>query len=413
MSNPSDGGRAASAFGRVRGVAWRHRGLRAKRDRWVLGAGLAVVAAALVAGGVLLYQAAHQGKQITAYFSETIGVYPGSTVRILGVPVGTVDAVQPQGGQVKVTMTVNHGVAVPASVRALVIAPSVVSDRYVQLTPAYTTGPQVQPGAVIPVSRTAVPVEVDQVYSSLDKLAAALGPSGANKNGALSNLIKTGSANLSGNGVALHDMITEFGGLSKTLGDSSGNLYTSISNLQQFTTMLKDNNGQVKLAEQQLAQVSSFLSADRNDLAGALGQLSTALGQVQNFISSNRSLIKSNVTKLADITSILVKERASLAQTLDTAPLAVDNLLGAYDATHHTLDGRGDLNELCLGPSARKLGCSRPTTTSISPAGQTTAAPTGSVPVPLTQLSRVPPLPLPVAGTLYGTPEALLAGSHR
>ncbi|HEY7432829.1 MAG TPA: MCE family protein [Streptosporangiaceae bacterium] len=412
MSNSSDGGRATAAFGKFRGVAWRHRGSRTKRDRWVLGAGVAVVVAALVAGGVLLYQAAHQGEQITAYFSETIGVYPGSTVRILGVPVGTVDAVQPQGSQVKVTMTVNHGVRVPASVRALVIAPSVVSDRYVQLTPAYTSGPQVQPGAVIPVTRTAVPVEVDQVYASLDKLASALGPNGANSSGALSALIKTGSANLAGNGAQLHDMITEFGGLSKTLGDSSGNLYTTISNLQQFTTMLKDNNGQVKLAEQQLAQVSGFLAADRNDLAGALEQLSTALGQVKDFIGSNRGLIKSNVAKLASITSILVKERASLAQTLDTAPLAVDNLLNAYDAAHHTLDGRGDLNELCLGPSARKLGCHRPATTSLAP-DSAAAAPAGSVPVPLTELSRVPPLPLPVVGPMYGTPEALLAGSHR
>jgi virulence factor Mce-like protein len=412
MSNARDGGWAASTFGRVRGLGQRHRGQRTKRDRWVLGAGLAVVAAALVTGGVLLYQDAHQGKQVTAYFSETIGVYPGSTIRVLGVPVGTVDAVQPQGSQVKVTMTLAHGVEVPADARAVVVAPSVVSDRYVQLTPAYTSGPQLQAGAVIDASRTAVPVEVDQVYSSLTKLANALGPNGANKNGALSNAIKTGSANLAGNGVQLHDMITEFGGLSKTLGNSSGNLYTTLANLQLFTTMLKNNNGQVKQAEQQLAQVSAFLAGDRQNLGGALDQLSTALRQVQGFVGSNRSLIKSNVTKLAQITGILVKERASLAQALDTAPLAVDNLLNAYDASHHTLNGRGNLNELCLGSDARKLGCNTSAPTSLSPSADA-AAPAGSVPVPLTRLSAVPPLPLPVAGPLYGTPQALLAGSHR
>jgi phospholipid/cholesterol/gamma-HCH transport system substrate-binding protein len=387
--------------------------LNRMRDRWVLGAGAVVVAAALVAGGVLLYQAAHQGKQIIAMFGETIGVYPGSTVRVLGVPVGTVNAVQPQGGLVKVTMTLDHGIAVPASAKAVVIAPSVVADRYVQLTPAYTSGPQIAAGTVIPVSRTAVPVEVDQVYASLNKLAATLGPSGANKNGALSDLIKSGAANLAGNGAYLHQMITQFGGLSKTLGGSAGNLYTSISNLQRFTTMLKDNNGQVKLAEQQLAQVSAFLAGDRQNLAAALSQLATALGQVQNFVASNRGLIKSNVSKLAAITSILVKERASLAEALDTAPLAADNLLGAYDAAHRTLDGRGDLNELCLGPASRKLGCTAQPTTLAAPASAAVAAPGGSVPVPPGRLSAVPPLPLPVTGTLYGTPQALLAGGHR
>ena len=131
--------------------------LRTRRERLALGAGAVIVAAALVAGGVLLYRAGHQGKQVTAYFAETVGVYPGSTVRVLGVPVGAVDAVQPQGTQVKVTMTVNSGVSVPAGAKAVVIAASVVSDRYIQLTPAYTGGPQLADNATIPASRPGHP----------------------------------------------------------------------------------------------------------------------------------------------------------------------------------------------------------------------------------------------------------------
>src|SRR5258708_38047305 len=201
----------------------RHRDLlRTRRDRLVLGAGAAVVVAMLLAGGVLVYQATHRVKQITAYFAESIGVYQGSTVRVLGVPVGTVDSIQPAGVRVKVTMTLNNGVPVPANVDAVVVAPSVVADRYIQLTPAYTGGRQLADGAVIPLSRTAIPVEVDQIYASLTKLLTALGPEGANKNGALSQLIKTGAANLNGNGGDLHAMITEFGGLSKTLAGSAG-----------------------------------------------------------------------------------------------------------------------------------------------------------------------------------------------
>src|SRR5262249_55515454 len=154
-----------------------------RRDRLVLGIGAVVVAAALTAGGVLLYRATNHAKQITAYFAESIGVYPGSTVRVLGVPVGTVSSVQPQGSRVRGTMTLNDGGATPASADGVVIAPSVVADRYIQLPPAYTRGPQISDGAVIPITRTAVPVEVDQVYASLAKLANALGPNGANKNG--------------------------------------------------------------------------------------------------------------------------------------------------------------------------------------------------------------------------------------
>ena len=54
---------------------------------------------------------------------------------------------------------------------------------------------------------------------------------------------------------------------------------------------------------------------------------------MQQFIASNRSLLTSNVNKLASITDILSSERASLAEALDTVPLAADNVLNAYDAT--------------------------------------------------------------------------------
>jgi len=377
-----------------------------RRERLMLGIGAVIVAAVLVAGGVILYRTSHQGKQVTAYFTETIGVYPGSTVRVLGVPVGTVDAVQPQGTQVKVTMTVNSGVAVPADAKAVVVAASVVSDRYIQLTPAYSGGPELADNAVIPVSRTAVPVEVDQIYTSLYRFAQALGPNALNKNGALSELVKTGAANLTGNGAYLHAMITQFGALSKTLGDNSDNLFATITNLQVFTSMLKANDGQVRLAEQQLADVSGFLAADRQNLGAALNLLATALGQVQGFIANNRSLLKSNITKLASITRLLVDERASLTEAVNTIPLAVDNVVNAYDSTNRTLDGRGNLNELSMGPGAHDLQA-----ITSGGTGTGSAGPAGAVPLSPSALRAVPPLPLPAVG-LYGTPEAALAGGR-
>jgi phospholipid/cholesterol/gamma-HCH transport system substrate-binding protein len=402
MTTRSAGQLSATARGRL----GRARLVRTRRDRWVLGVGIAVLTVALAAGGILTYHAAHHGKQVTAYFAESIGVYPGSTVRVLGVPVGTVAAVHPAGPRVRVTITLNAGVAVPAGADAVAVAPSVVADRYIQLTPAYTHGPQIADGAVIPVSRTAVPVEVDQIYASLAKLATALGPSGANKNGAVSDVIKSGAANLAGNGAYLRSMITEFSGLSKTLGGSAGNLFATVAYLQQFTTMLKDNNGQVRLAEHQLAQVTGFLASDRQDLSAAITDLAVALSKIRAFVGSNRGLIESNVSKLAAITSLLVRERASLAEALDVAPLAADNLVNAYDAASHTLVARGYLGELIPGKTAAGAF----TTADAQPAPA--VAPLGSVPAPVSDLSWLPPLPLPAVGTVYATPQALLRGGR-
>src|SRR5487761_1216118 len=128
-----------------------------------IGALVAVAAViALISAGLVLLTGG-SSTQVTAYFTQTIGV-----------PVGTIDSVQPEGKQVKVTMTVNSGVPIPAKADAVVVAASVVADRYIQLLPAYTSGPRLASGAVIPASRTATPVEVDQLYSSLAKLATDL-----------------------------------------------------------------------------------------------------------------------------------------------------------------------------------------------------------------------------------------------
>ncbi len=134
------------------------------------------------------------GMKVSALFSQAVGVYPGSDLRVLGVRVGKIDSVRPEGRQVRVAMSIDRGVAVPAGAVAVAVAPSVVADRYIQLSPAYTGGPRLADHAVIPATRTATPVEIDQLYASISRLAAALGPNGANRKGALSNVLNTGAA---------------------------------------------------------------------------------------------------------------------------------------------------------------------------------------------------------------------------
>lgn len=351
---------------------------RSRMSRYIaLWAAVFVVAAGTV-GGVI----ATSGPgpvTYTAYFGEAVGVYPGSDVDILGVKVGTVQSVTPQGKQVKVVLSVDRDVPVPANVDAVSIVPSVVADRYVQLSPAWTSGATLGPGGTIPQDRTATPVEIDQIYSSISKLANELGPNGVNKNGAFSDVLNTGAKNLNGNGQAFATMVTQMSQLAKTLNGSQNDFFATVSNLNKFANMLDSNNSQVQEVQDQLSQVSGFLAADRANLAAALKELSTALGQVQQFISDNRAGIKTNVTNLQSITNILVKERASLAQALDNEPNAAENLVNAYDPQTGTLNARGDLNELSMGKCAytsnpNQAGCPVPLPATGVPSAATPGA---------------------------------------
>ncbi|MGM1062090.1 MCE family protein [Saccharothrix sp. Mg75] len=283
--------------------------------------------------------------RVTAYFTAAVGVYEGSDVRVLGVPVGRVVGVLPDGGSVRVELELDHGVDVPADARAAVVAPSVVADRYVQLAPAYTGGDRMAPGAVITSARTAGTVELDELYGSLDSLLTALGPDGANRGGALSDLLRTGADALDGNGGALGATIRQLADAATTLAGSREDLFGTVDNLQSFTGVLAANDEQVGRLADQLADVTGFFAAERDDLGTALGELAGALERVRAFVRDNRDRVKTSVEDLAVLTGSLVRQQQSLSEVLDVAPVALHNVVAAYDPATGTLNARANLNE--------------------------------------------------------------------
>lgn len=88
--------------------------------------------------------------RVTAYFPRTVGIYPGSDVRVLGVRIGEVRKITPEGDRVRVELEYDRGRKVPADAQAAIVNSSVVSDRYVQLLPVYRKGAVLRDGDVVP-----------------------------------------------------------------------------------------------------------------------------------------------------------------------------------------------------------------------------------------------------------------------
>jgi phospholipid/cholesterol/gamma-HCH transport system substrate-binding protein len=375
---------------------------------------IAIVLALVVAGALWWTLKDGNRNHLTAYFAGTVGLYEGNSVRMLGVEIGTVDKVEPMGKQVKVDFAYDRDVAVPADAQALIISPSLVSDRYIQLAPAYTGGARMTNNATIPLNRTQVPLEVDDLYASLSRVSESLGPNGANKNGALSDLLNTAAKNFDGNGQALNDTITKLSQAAGTLSGNKDDLFATITNLGQFSTTLANSDGQVRKFEQQLADVSGFLSGERQNLATTVQQLGTTLTAVQGFIEKNRDRLKSNVDKLASVTKVLVDQRSALAEILDIAPVGLGNVVNSYNASSGTLDARANLNELTQPPLVMVCNLLKQTPDALDVLGDAckniAGLVDGLVPIPsvaqvLEASSRgaLPALPLPISGQLYGT----------
>jgi virulence factor Mce-like protein len=314
---------------------------------------LAILAAlALVAflGKTLLMSS--DDRTVTAYFTSAASLYEGNPVEVLGVPVGSVASVEPESGRVKVVLHLDEGVKLPADVHALQVAPSLISGRSIALAPAYDGGDQLRDGAVIPVERTEVPLDVNDLFRSADSLATALGPQGTNKDGALSRFLEVLAANLDGNGKSMAAALHDLGAATTTLAGSREDLTGTIRGLQQFVSTLAAHDDSVRSLNVKLASVSGTLSDERFNLSAALNQLAATLGTVADFVEDNRSAIRSNVDRLSKVSRVLVKERALLGQIMDEAPTGLTNLLNSYNAAGGTLDARLNVNELSAAPGA-------------------------------------------------------------
>lgn len=306
---------------------------------------VAVVVLLLLAALFLVVNNKDNKRYITVDFEQTNSVYKGSDVKVLGVPVGTVEKLTPKGNVVRVRIAYDSKYRLPADVKAVVVSPSIVGDRFVQLAPAYNGGAALKNNAFIPVSRTAVPVELDKIYESLDDLSLALGPKGANKDGALSSVIDDTAKQLDGQGAQLNKTLHNFGKLSTTLSNNKEELFGSLREVNNFVSVLKANDSTVRNFNDSTAKVSTVLAGERKDLGATLKALSLALVDVNSLVKDNRGELKGNISNIASIAKVLAKHEKDLQDITIAAPTALTNIALAYNGKTGTLDTRADIPE--------------------------------------------------------------------
>jgi virulence factor Mce-like protein len=302
----------------------------------------AVLISLLLAGSaVLIRQAFFGSATITAYFTKAIAIYPGDSVQVAGVTVGHIDTIEPLGTQTKMTLSIDHGVAIPAAAKAVIVSQNLVAARYVELTPVFQPGdgPTMHSGAVIPVDRTAVPVEWDQVKEQLMRLATDLGPRSGVSTTSVSRFIDSAATALDGNGDRLRQTLAQLSQASRVLADGGGDIVNIITSLQTFVTALKDSNTQIVEFQGRFASLTSVLDENRSDLEASLTNLSGAIGEVKRFIAGSRDQTSEQIQRLANVTQNLVDHRTDLENLLHVAPNAVANAYNIYNPDTGTVAG--------------------------------------------------------------------------
>ncbi len=297
---------------------------------------VAIVAILVTGLGFVAYRQFLSPKTITAYFTSATAIYPGDEVRVVGVRVGTIDEIEPLGTRTRVTLKVDRDVPVPADAKAIIVAPNLVSARYVQLTPAYGASPEssgatMSDGAEIGEDRTAIPVEWDDIKEQLTRLAAELGPTSGISGTSLGRFIDSTADAMAGNGDRLRETITQLSDVGRVLGEGSGDIVDVIKNLQVFVTALRDSNTQIVQFQDRLADVTSVVDGSRSDLDSAITELSMAVGKVQRFVAGSRDQTAEQIERLANVTQVLSDNSMAVKNILHAAPNALVNGYNIYN----------------------------------------------------------------------------------
>lgn len=313
-------------------------------NRW-----LAIVLVAVLAGGaVVLTQSGIGGGRthVVAYFENSNGIFVGDEVRILGVRVGEIDAIEAQPERVKISFWFDDHHRVPADAKAVVLSPSLVTARAIQLTPPYAGGPVLTEGATIPRERTAVPVEWDDFRTQLQHLTEMLQPTTPGGVSTLGQFINTSADNLRGQGMSIRDTILEVSEAISAFGDHSGDIFSTVKSLSMLVTALQGSDEVLRRLNQNLASASTSLANSPNEVASAVVDLNTAVKEVKTFVADNYEALGTTSDKLASVSQALVDSVDDLKQILHVIPTAAQNFVNIYQPAQGTLTGALSTNNL-------------------------------------------------------------------
>jgi len=308
----------------------------------ITGSLAAIFAISATGAGVQLYRKL-TNTTVVAYFPETLALYPGDRVQIMGVRVGAIDKIEPVGDKMRITLHYNNKYKVPANATASILNPSLVASRTIQLSPPYTGGPVMKNGAVIPIERTAVPVEWDQLRESINGILRQLGPTEQQPKGPFGDFIESAADNLADKGRRVNQTLSSLSDALTALNEGRSDFFAVARSLALFVSALYQNDRQFAAVNRNLAEVTGWFAKSDHQLADTVTHVDDVLGTARKFLADNGSVLTRDVNNLSEATTTLLQPepRDGLETALHLLPTYAGNFNNLYHPVHGALVGMG------------------------------------------------------------------------
>ena len=308
----------------------------------VVALGTLVLPACGVLGGGGTYE-------VTAYFDRAVSVFPSSDVRVLGLPAGSVSAVEIDGDQVRVDMAIKDDIKIPADATAQIVPQSLIGERYIQISPVFTDGMEaLEPGSVI--EDTVIPVEPDEALAALKEFLDSLDPEG------LGDLITNLEEDLEGNGPALNKALGGLSELVQTFAEKDDALLRIVDSFDTLTATLTTREQQLGAVMDAFAEASQVLADERQSIEELIGGLADLSTNGLALLGEHATDLRADIETLAGTAATIDANLTSVTQLLASGPQLSDGIIGAYNEELRALDLRNnftplatDLTDLILG----------------------------------------------------------------
>ena len=300
---------------------------RGARTRALVTAGMSV---ALGLGGALLASCGGGSSPytVTTMLPSAEGLFPGNAVDVLGVGVGNVTAVTPTASHVVVQMSIKGSQSLPANVHAALTTPQLLGEPSIELSPGYTGGPRLAPNAVIPQSRTSVPISTDQLLRDLQQYLGQV--NAPTIGGFVSNLAQ----DLQGQGQSLNQLISQGAATLNVLAQKGNDLGQLEGSLAQITGTLKQRTSTVAQLLQSYATVAHVVATNSGPLGDSITQLADASQQLAALLNPNLQPLQTDIGTITQVGRTLDRNLASLDQGLSSSVQLFAAAGRAYDPAH-------------------------------------------------------------------------------
>ncbi|MBE7188174.1 MAG: MCE family protein [Jatrophihabitans endophyticus] len=240
-----------------------------------------------------------------ADFSDVTGLNEGDDVRIAGVRVGSVTAIQilrraDDTSVAQVTFTVTKDRTLPTSTMAEMRYRNLIGQRYIDIEKGPgNTAHTLKPGSTIPLDRTRPAVDLTVLFQGFQPLLQALDPTQINK---LSYEI---IATLQNEGGALTTLLAHLASLTNAIADKDKVIGSVIDNLTTVLTAVSKHDSQLSSLIVQLKNFLSGLASDRHTIGNAIVGINGLTTSTTGLLEQIRPPLKKDVVSLTGLASNL------------------------------------------------------------------------------------------------------------